>query len=199
LKKRIGFTILAIMIVSLISLLLLVKFGNGEKTVADLINNEGSMKLKIIHEEKTDKGSIVFCNTVGRDGLSTVIVRKTISGYKDVYSGGEADIKRVANKFGVSYTYYPNIEKTSLPIYFGIIGNPAINKVKIVEKKRNIEGQAKIINANGMRIWLVYMNKFEGSDFDIIGLSADGRELTKIDGDISPYYAEQKPFKGYQN
>jgi hypothetical protein len=197
-KKRIGFTILAIMIVSLISVLLLAKFGNGEKTVADLINKEGQMQLKIIHEEKTDKGSIVFCNTVGKDGLYTAIVRKTLSGYKTVYSGGEADIKRVANMFGVSYTYYPNIEKTSLPIYFGIIGNPAISKVKIVEKKRNIEGQAKIINANGTRIWLVYMNKFVGSDFDIIGLSADGKELTKIDGDISPYYAEQKPFKGYK-
>jgi hypothetical protein len=70
-------------------------------------------------------------------------------------------------------------------------------EVKIIEKKRNIESQAKIINANGTRIWLVYMNKFEGSDFDIIGLSEDGKELTKIDGDISPYYAEQKPFKGY--
>ena len=122
-------------------------------------------------------------------------VRKTISGYKTVYSGVEGDISMVANKFGVSYTYFPNIEKTSLPIYFGIIGNPDISQVKIVEKKRNIEVQAKIINGNGKRIWLVYMNKFQGSDFDIIGFSADGKELTKIDGDISPYYAEQKPFK----
>jgi len=195
LKKKVGIAVLAIMIVSLFSVFLIIKFGNGEKTVADLINKEGSMQLKIIHEEKTDKGSIVFCNTVGRDGLSTVIVRKTISGYKDVYSGGETDIKRVANEFGVSYTYYPNIEKTSLPIYFGIIGNPDISQVKIIEKKRNIEGKAKIINANGTRIWLVYMNKFQGSDFDIIGLSAEGKELVKIRTNIAPYYAEQKPFK----
>lgn len=39
------------------------------------------------------------------------------------------------------------------------------------------------------------MNKFQGSDFDIIGLSPEGKELIKIYGDISPYYAEQKPFK----
>ena len=194
-KKKVGIAVLAIMIVSLFSVFLIIKFGNGEKTVADLINKEGSMQLKIIHEEKTDKGSIVFCNTVGRDGLSTVIVRKTISGYKDVYSGGETDIKRVANEFGVSYTYYPNIEKTSLPIYFGIIGNPDISQVKIIEKKRNIEGKAKIINANGTRIWIVFMNKFQGSDFDIIGLSAEGKELVKIRTNIAPYYAEQKPFK----
>ncbi|MGH4140725.1 hypothetical protein [Clostridium sp.] len=192
-KKKVGFAVLAIMIISLFSMFLIIKFGNGVKTIEEAVITPGS-PLSIIHEEKTDKGSIVFCNTVGFDSLFTAIVRKTLSGYKTVYTGWQSDIKRVANTFGVSYTYFPNIEKTSLPIYFGIIGNTDIKQVKIVEKKRNIEGQAKIINANGTRIWLVYMNKFQGSDFDIIGISADGKELTKIDGDISPYYAEQKPF-----
>ena len=78
-----------------------------------------------------------------------------------------------------------------------MIGNPDISEVKIIEKKRNADSQAKIIDANGTRLWLVYMNKFVGSDFDILGVAADGKELVKIDGGISPYYAEQKPFKGY--
>jgi hypothetical protein len=194
LKKKIGFAVLTIMIVSLFSVFLIVKFGNGAKTIEETLMPPGSAPLSIIHEEKTDKGSIVFCNIVGVDSLYTAIVRKTLSGYTTVYTSWQADIKRVANTFGISYTYFPNMKKTSLPIYFGIIGNTYIKQVKIVEKKRNIEGQAKIINANGSRIWLIYMNKFQGSDFDIIGISADGKELTKIDGDISPYYAEQKPF-----
>lgn len=104
-------------------------------------------------------------------------------------------MRAAAKKFGVSYDYYPSIEKTPFPIYFGIIGNPDIKEVKIVEKKRNIEGKAKIINAKDIRIWLIYMDKFEGSEFEIIGLSADGRELTKIEDDISPYYAEKNPSK----
>lgn len=49
---------------------------------------------------------------------------------------------------------------------------------------------AKIINAKDKRIWLIYMNKFQGSDFEIIGLSADGKELTRIKDNISPRYAE---------
>ena len=190
-KKKIGFIVLATMIASVF---LVIKFSNGAKTIEEAVITPGSMPLVIIHEEKTDKGSIVFCNTVDQKGFYTAIVRKNISGFKTVYSGG-GDLQSPANKFGVSYIYFPNIEKTSLPIYFGIIGNPDIKQVKIVEKKRNIEEKAKIINANGTRIWLVYMNKFQGSDFDIIGISADGNELTKIDGDISPYYAEEKPFK----
>jgi hypothetical protein len=115
-----------------------------------------------------------------------------------LYSGVQGDIRLVANKFGLTNAYLPNIEKSSLPIYFGVIDNPDISKVKIIEKKRNLEVEAKIINAGDMRIWLVYMNQFQGSDFNIIGVSSEGKELTKIEGDISPYYAEQKPFKGYR-
>jgi hypothetical protein len=36
------------------------------------------------------------------------------------------------------------------------------------------------------------MNKFRGSGFEIIGILWDGEELTKIEDDVSPSYAEQK-------
>ncbi|MPN32520.1 hypothetical protein SDC9_179999 [bioreactor metagenome] len=130
--------------------------------------------------------------------MYAAVVRKDIGGYKTAYSGVQGDINLVSSKFGISHIYFPNVEKTALPIYFGVIGNPDISEVKVIEKKRNIEDKAKIIDASGTRIWLVYMDKFQGSDFDIIGLSVDGKELIKIDGNISPYYAEQKPFKGYR-
>lgn len=191
-KKKVTFIVFVIMI---ILLFLVVKFNHGAKTIEEAIATPGSKPISIIYEEKTDKGSIVFFSHLGEDSLSTAFVKKGIGGYKTIYSGVEGDIKYVSNKFGVSHQYFPNIEKTSLPIYFGVIGNQDITQVKIVEKKRNIEAQAKIINATKIRIWLAFMNKFEGSDFEIIGLSADGKELTKIDGNISPYYAEQKPFK----
>lgn len=185
-KKKVTLTILVLMMVSL---LLVIKFSYGTKTIEEAIKTSGSKPLSIIHEEKNNKGSIVFCNVTGEDSLYTAIVRKGIGGYKTVYSGVEGDINFVASRFGISHSYFPNIEKTALPIYFGVIGNSDISEVKIIEKKRNIEDKAKIINANGTRIWLIYMNKFEGSDFDIIGLSADGKELVKIDGGIYPYYA----------
>ncbi|MBB6218161.1 hypothetical protein HNQ80_004301 [Anaerosolibacter carboniphilus] len=194
-KKKVGLIVLSIIIV--LSFLVL-KFNEDSKTIEEAITSPGSMPISIIHEEETDKGSIVFCNIVGKDGLYVAVVRKSIFGFKTVYSGAHGDIKLAAKKFGLTHSYYPNIEKTSLPIYFGVIGNPDISEVKIVEKKRNIEDEAKIINTNGIRIWLVYMKKFQGSDFNIIGISADGKELTKINGNISPYYAEQKPFKGYE-
>lgn len=194
-KKKVIFIVLVLMIVPLF---LAIKFNTGAKTMEEAINPSRTNPITIIHEEKNNKGSIVFSYTSEGNGLYTAVLRKGIGGYRTVFSGVQGDIKLVSSKFGISHMYFPNVEKTALPIYFGVIGNPDISQVKVIEKKRNIEEKAKIINADGIKIWLVYMKKFQGSDFDIIGLSADGKQLIKIDGNISPYYAEQKPFKGYR-
>jgi hypothetical protein len=194
-KRNIIFLMLILMGISLFSV---VKFIDGAKTIEEAINIPGSSKVSIIHEEKHGKGSIVFSYTSSENGLYTAVVRKGIMGYKTVYSGVQGDVKFVSEKHGMSHTYFPNIEKVGFPIYFGIIGNSDISEIRIVEKKRGVERQAKIIESNGTRIWLVYMNRLEGSNFDIIGYSKDGKELVKIDGNISPFYVEQKPFKGYQ-
>lgn len=189
-KLKIGILGLTVALV-----ILVINFSAGVKSAEEAIKLSSSKPLSIIHEEKTNRGSIVFYETLGEDSLSTAFVRKSLGRYKVVYDGVEGDISLVAKKFGLSNMYFPTIEKTSLPIYFGLIGNPEIDQVKIMEKGRNIEGQAKIIEAEGKRIWLVFMNRFQGSDFDIVGLSSDGKEIVKVDGDISPYYADQKPFK----
>lgn len=194
-KKKIIFFMLALMI---FSLFLAAKFTYGAKTIEEAINTPGSSKLSIMHEEKHGKGSIVFSYASDGNGLYTAVVRKDIMGYKTVYSGVQEDVKFVSEKQGISHTYFPNIEGIGLPIYFGLIGNPNISEIRIVEKKRGVERQAKIIESNGARIWMVYMNLLEGSDFDIIGYSKDGKELVRIDGNISPFYVEQKPFKGYK-
>ncbi|EQB85848.1 hypothetical protein J2Z44_002287 [Clostridium punense] len=191
-NKKLKIGILGLIVVLVI---LIINFSTGIKSAEKAIKLSSSKPLSIIHEEKTNRGSIVFYETLGEDSLSTAFVRKSLGRYKVVYDGVQGDVSLVAKKFGLSNMYFPTIEKTSLPIYFGLIGNPEIDQVKIMEKGRNVEGQAKIIEAEGKKIWLVYMNRFQGSDFDIVGLSSDGKEIVKIDGDISPYYADQKPFK----
>lgn len=186
---------LGILGLSIVLLGLVINFNNGAKSPKEAIKQRNSKPISIIHEEKTNRGCIVFYEIPGEDSLSTAFVRKSLGRHKVVYDGVQGDISLAAKKFGITNTYFPAIEKTSLPIYFGVIGNSEVNQVKVMEEGRNIERQAKIIEVKGKRIWLVYMNRFQGSNFDILGLSADGKELMKIDGNISPYYAEQKPFK----
>ncbi|MEG0774110.1 hypothetical protein [Clostridium sp.] len=190
-KKKVSFIISTIIIIALGSTFLMSKANDGAKTIEEAITAPVSIPVNIIHEEKTSKGSIVFCSTLGGDGLYTAVVKKDISGFKMVHSGG-GDISSPVDKFGISYSYFPSIEKTSLPIYFGLIGDPQISEVKIVEKRSLLEEEAKIVNAEGNRLWLANMNKFKGLDFEIIGLSADGKELTRINDNISVYYAEEK-------
>lgn len=83
-KKKLGFIVLPIMIVLLF---LVIKSSNGAKTIEEAINP--SIPITIIHEEKTDKGSIVFYTHEGKNDFSTCFVRKTFNGYKYVYGGGQ--------------------------------------------------------------------------------------------------------------
>lgn len=170
----------------------------GYKTIEEAVIGRGTNALKIIHVEETDKGSIVFSKIDEGDTLYTAIVIKNIKGYKTVYSGVQGDITKVAETFGISLGYWPGIKKTSLPMYCGIIGNDEIKEIIVVEQEGAKEGVAKIINANGYRIWLIHMEGFKGSKFNIIGLSEEGEEIINIKENISPYYVEQKPFKGYK-
>jgi hypothetical protein len=190
-KKKIIFLMLVLIA---FLLFLAVKYTYGARTIEEAISTPDLSKIRIIHEEKHGKGSIVFSYVSGGNGLYTSVVRRSIMGYKTVYSSVQGDVKVVSEQQGISHTYFPNIKKIGLPIYFGLIGKPDISEIRIVEKKREIERQAKIIESEGTRIWLVYMNGLEGSDFDIIGYSKDGMELVKIDGNIAPFYVEQVPF-----
>jgi hypothetical protein len=58
--------------------------------------------------------------------------------------------------------------------------------------------EAKIIRVKDFHIWLVYMDQFQGSKFNIIGISEEGEEIISIEDNISPRYIEEKPFKGYE-
>ncbi|MBB6217046.1 hypothetical protein HNQ80_003151 [Anaerosolibacter carboniphilus] len=172
------------------------KGGSSPKTIEEVINGLTSNPIIMIHEEKTATGSIAFYTRQGEDSLYTDFFRKGIKGWKYIYGGVRGDAKFFADKFGLTYDYSPNIEGTPFPIYFGIIGNSDIARVMVIEKKRGVEKEAKIIHGNNdTRIWLLYMNEFEGSEFEIVGLSSAGEELSRTKDDISPWFAEQKAIK----
>jgi len=191
-KKIVGLIAAAIIITLLLSVF---KFNDGAKTIEEAIAGPNSKPFNIIHIEEMQKDCIVFYTHSGEDSLSTAVVTKGLGGYKTVYSGVQGDITLSSEISGLTYVYFPAIQRTSLPIYFGVIGNPEISQVRVVEKERDFKGDAKIIEANGKRLWLMHMIHFQGSKFTIIGLSADGKELARIEDDIAPFYAEQKPFK----
>jgi hypothetical protein len=122
-------------------------------------------------------------------------IKKTIWGWNWVYGGEHGSIEFNSLNNGFSSQYFPNTEGTPFPLYFGVITNPDIKHISILEKDRLFEPEAKIIKNDYINVWYIYMNKFKGSKFEIYGFANNYKILSWRKVDISPYYAEQKPFK----
>lgn len=168
---------------------------NGRKrTVQEALGIGTYNNFRIIHEESTDKGIIAFSiNTDTTENyLFTAFISKNLFGYKDLYSG-VSSIDGVGKR-DLTAQYFPAIKKTSLPIYFGVILNDNIDEVSVKQSNSSKMENAKIIDAGNTRIWLVYMNMFKGTEFEIVGYSSDGTEIYKFT-DTIPWNAEQKPLK----
>ncbi|MGL4737080.1 MAG: hypothetical protein ACRCW2_06440 [Cellulosilyticaceae bacterium] len=146
--------------------------------------------MSIIYQEKTDQGDIVFCINKQYGTLYTAIVKKGLLGYKNLYNGLSMNIDRIAQKFGLSYTYFPSTKGTALPIYFGIIGHPEIKEISVTNGV--VTRGAKIIEAEGERLWIAFMDGLKGIDFEVVGYSEDGREITRISDNLSPLYLSQR-------
>lgn len=193
-KKKI--IIISTLIISIIITLtfIVINCNGRKKSVKEALGIGSYNNLKIIHEEYTDKGIITFMiNTdTTKKYLSTAFISKNLFGYKDLYSG-VGSIDGVGER-DLTAHYFPAIKKTSLPIYFGVILNDKIDEVIVKQGNSSEMKNAKIIDAGDTRIWLIYMNGFKGTEFEVIGYSSDGTEIYKFT-DTIPWNAEQKPVK----
>lgn len=193
-KKKI-IVISSLIIAVLVFVISIVINSNGRKnSVEHALGIETYNNLKIIHEEPTDKGSIVFISNTDNSNkyLSTAFVSKNIFGYKELYSGVSS--LEGLDRIDLTAQYFPAIKKTSLPIYFGVILNDKIEKVSVKQTNSSEIKDAKIIETDDYRIWLLYMDGFKGTKFEILGYSNDGTEIYKFE-DIIPENADQKPLK----
>lgn len=191
-KKSILLIGIALLILCLISIFNLNKNNTLENELSVLTSDS----FKIIAEDKTDKGTLFFAYNENEDVLRTSFIGKNLFGYKTLYSSVGTDITKASESLGLTYHYFLPIKQSSLPLYFGVIGNDEVKEVKIKEST-NESGwkSAKIIKADNKRIWLLYMNGFTGSTFDIFGVSEDGKDLVNIYDNFSPWTADQKPVR----
>lgn len=186
-KLIIGLIVIVILIFSIIS------SSGRSKSIEGALNLQNN-SFQIIHEEKTDKGVIVFGMSFseGKKGFFTSFLNKNIFGYKDFYSGGlviEDNYPR-----DLTNNYFPAIKRTSLPIYFGLVINEEITKITVNEVGSDEVKEAKIIEDSGERIWLVYMKGFKGKEFEISGYNKNGEEVYKLK-DETTWEVEKEPMK----
>lgn len=163
-------------------------------TLEDALDFSSLAPMRVIHEEKLEEGSLFFCFNEKEDTIYTAFIKKTINGYKNLYSGVEGDATYASNRLDFTETYFPAIEKTSLPVYFGLIGNDEIKEIKVKALDSNEVGEsAKIIETPVGRIWLQPMTEYSGSKFEIQALSEDGQLIKQIETSIAPWAADDEP------
>lgn len=178
-------SILVAFLVLLLFSFLVIRYNSGPKTIKEALSISHPEQINIIHEETTKHGSAVFYHKSSDTGFSAAVLKKKFGNYKVIYSAAQGDINETLNRFGFTYMFFPSIKETSPPMYYGLIQNPDIAQIKIIEQKRGIDGRAKIIEGIDSRLWLMDMSAFEGSEFQIIALSKDDKEITKRNDNLS--------------
>lgn len=163
-------------------------------TLEEALNFSSSAPMEVIHEEKLEEGSLFFCFNEKDDTIYTAFIKKTMNGYKNLYSGVEGDATYAADRLDFTETYFPAIEGTSLPVYFGLIGNDEIKEIKVKELHSNEVGESvKIIDTPVGRIWLQPMTEYSGSKFEIQAFSEEGQLIKQIETSIVPWAADDEP------
>lgn len=163
--------------------------GTGN-TIAEAIIKSGRIPLKIIGVEKVNHGAIVFFIKNSLDfkkaDVACGFVKKTIWGWNWVSGGEHGSIEFSSLNKGFSSQYFPNTEGTPFPLYFGVINNPEIKHIAVLESNSSFEPEAKIIKNDYINVWYIYMNKFKGSKFEIYGFAENYKIISREKVDISP-------------
>jgi len=200
-KKRIIKLIVILCITILIGLfftIFIYKLADTVDTAQDAVQVSGRTILKVIYEDKVKGGEVIyFINSLDYDKARLAIgfVRKDLWGWKWIYGGDHGSINSYCKEKGFSALFLPAVEGTPFPIYHGAIIDPKIDKIKVTELQSNISNEAKIVGSGYLRIWFTYIGNLKGSKFNIKAYSKDGKELSVINDDMSPYSADQKPMK----
>jgi hypothetical protein len=189
---------------SIVLLLILVIFGTviltnrGYRTIEEAIYSSNPNRVKIVYEEKTKEGSIVFSTIDDTDLLDFSLVKKNILGkYKVDYSGTNGEMYTTLENQGILINYFPAIKKAWTPKYMGLVEGEDIDTIRVIQSDNENYKEGKVININIMKVWIVDVKGLTGSDFNIIGLSEDGKEMINMDDSIGPWTVEQEPLEAY--
>ena len=193
-KNKVALISALIISIIAISIFIFINRIGREKNIVNALNIDTTSNYRIIHEEPADKGYIVFGinSNDSKEYLSTAFVNKNMFGYKELYSGTSS--VEEFDKRDLTAQYFPAIEKTSLPIYFGIILNDEIKSVSVKQGDSSEIKDAKIIQAGDKRIWLVHMSGFKGIEFEVLGYNNNGDCIYSFE-DTTTWNVEQKPLE----
>ncbi|MDO0824627.1 hypothetical protein [Desulfosporosinus nitroreducens] len=144
--------------------------------VEEAIQKSGRNVTKVVHTEEVKGGVVVFYKkSVGNGGESNAsgYVKKTLWGWEWGWGGEHSD----SASMGFSAQYFPYSKGAPFPLVFGEIKDQQIQQIKVLEKDRTNDKEAKIVGKGTDLMWFVFLDKSEGPNFTITGLSSEGTTL----------------------
>ena len=144
----------------------------------------------MIHEYAVSNGEVAFFLRNMPNGwinIGAEYVNKTSKGWRWGIGGsfGASNIRlglndTEARKETFHAVYFPSSEgsgfgSSPFPMYYGVVINPDITRISVKDNMTGLEKQAEIITVErNLRLFYVFVDKAQGTKFDIIGYAVDG-------------------------
>ena len=145
-------------------------------SVVDAIQKSGRNVTKVVYTEEVKGGVVVFFKkSIGNGGesIASGYVKKTLWGWEWNYGGEHTD----SASEGFSVQYFPSTKGTPFPLIFGEIKDQQIKHINVSETDSANVKEAKIVGKGTDLIWFAFLDKSEGPNFIITGISDEGKTL----------------------
>lgn len=153
----------------------------NDDSVEEIIKKNSTLDYKINHQEVVDHGEIVFYQHINQNDFTASILKKTVFGFKLIYTGSQGELDRTLEKKGITVMYFPEFKGTSTPLIFGVIGNDAIEKVIITDQDTSTQVEAKIIKNGELRFWLLDLNSTAVKRVVITGKTIKNEPIVQLE------------------
>ena len=147
------------------------------KSIEEALDTPNQALYKVIHIEDLDGSYFVISKK--DDYLHSAVVNKRFTRYKTVYSGVHGDIDKVAEIFGVTDSYFPGIKYVSKPLLYGVIGDPEISKLVLINSESKEEKNIEILEKDGLRLWIKSLENTDDIDYILKGYNKKGEEIVE--------------------
>lgn len=172
-KKVIRVISLTITIIILLSGCTTKSFSPGNSVEKAMLNAKISCRKIVYIEEGINSGDLVYYeDDFHPEELAIGYLRKTNNGSWNWVDGGGSAL--INSPKGLSWVVHNN-EKEKIYIVYGTITDSNLDQVAL--QYGNSSMKAKIVEENGMRIWIVHSEIPIVPPLKIIGITSGGREI----------------------
>ncbi|AJY76489.1 hypothetical protein [Paenibacillus beijingensis] len=144
----------------------------------------------MIHEHVVPDGEVAFfIRNMPNDriNIGAEYVKKTSKGWNLRFGGGFgasnvtlglSDTEARKETFHAEYffsTEGSSYGRSPFPMFYGVVLNPDITRMTVKDYMTGLEKQAELIEVErNFRLFYVFVDKAQGTKFDIMGYAADG-------------------------